>query len=68
MKIGHAGHCNTAIRLLQRLAHLHRTSLRLCPLFFNDKLIRRGEGPEQAGRQVDTLLAPVAIPVSTPVT
>ena len=60
--------CNTAIRLLRRIAHLHRASLRLCPLFLNGKLILRGEGPEQSARQVDTLLAPVAIAVSTPVT
>lgn len=26
--------CNTGIKLLQRLAFLHRTSLRLCPVFF----------------------------------
>lgn len=49
--------CNTGIKLLQRLAFLHRTSLRLCPVFFNGKMILPGEGPGDVASKVATMLA-----------
>jgi len=49
--------CNTAIKLLQRLAFLRRTSLRLCPVFFDGKIILAGEGPGNVADKVDALLA-----------
>jgi hypothetical protein len=51
------GECITGIKLLQRLAFLSRTSLRLCPVFFNDKMILPGEGPEVAAGKVTIMLA-----------
>jgi hypothetical protein len=49
--------CNTGIKLLQRLAFFHRTSLNLCPVFFNGKMILSREGPGDLARKVDTMLA-----------
>lgn len=51
------GECNTGIKLLQRLTLLHRTSLRLCPVFFNGKMILPGEGPDDVVSKVATMLA-----------
>jgi hypothetical protein len=51
------GECSTGIKLLQRLAFLHRTSLRLCPVFFNGKMILPGEGPGDVVSKVATMLA-----------
>jgi hypothetical protein len=49
--------CNTGIKLLQRLAFFHRTSLDLCPVFFNGKMILPREGPDDAAGKVATMLA-----------
>jgi hypothetical protein len=49
--------CNTGIKLLQRLAFLHRASLRLCPVFFNGKMILPREGPGDLAAKVDSMLA-----------
>jgi hypothetical protein len=45
------------MRLLQRIAALHRDALRLCPLFFEGKLLLRGEGPKHVLHRMDTMLA-----------
>jgi hypothetical protein len=45
------------MRLLQRLAFLHRESLRLCPVFFEGRLVLRGEGPEDVLHRIDAMLA-----------
>jgi hypothetical protein len=50
---------NARIRLLQRMAFLHRESVRLCPVFFDNKLILRGEGPEYVLQQINQMLAGV---------
>jgi hypothetical protein len=47
----------TGIKLLQRLAFLHRASLRLCPVFFNGKMILPREGPGDVVSKVDAMLA-----------
>jgi hypothetical protein len=49
--------CNTGIKLLQRLAFFHRASLRLCPVFFDGKMILPREGPDDLGCKVATMLA-----------
>lgn len=49
--------CNTGIKLLQRLAFFHRTSLNLCPVFFNGKMILPREGPGDLARKIDSMLA-----------
>jgi hypothetical protein len=49
--------CNTGIKLLQRLAFHHHASLRLCPVFFNGKMILPGEGPDDVVSKVATVLA-----------
>ena len=49
--------CNTGIKLLQHLASLHRTSLNLCPVFFNGKMILSREGPGDLASKVATMLA-----------
>lgn len=49
--------CNTGSKLLQHLAFFHRTSLRLCPVFFNGKMILPREGPGDVASKVDTMLA-----------
>ena len=49
--------CNTGIKLLRSLACFHRTSLRLCPVFFNGKMILPGEEPDDAANKVATMLA-----------
>lgn len=48
---------NPGMRLLQRIAALHRDALRLCPLFFEGKLLLRGEGPKHVLHRMDTMLA-----------
>lgn len=48
------GDCNNTNRkVLQRMACGYGASFRLCPVFFNGKLILRGGGLEDAARQVD---------------
>lgn len=49
--------CNTGIKLLQRLAFFHRTSLNLCPVFFNGKMILPREGPGDLASKVAAMLA-----------
>ena len=49
--------CNTGIKLLQRLAFLDRASLRLCPVFFDGKVILPRVGPGDAAGKVDSMLA-----------
>ena len=49
--------CNTGIKLLQRLAFFHRTSLNLCPVFFNGKMILPREGSDDAAGKVTVMLA-----------
>jgi hypothetical protein len=49
--------CNTGIKLLQRLAFFHRTSLNLCPVLFNGKMILPREGPGDLARKIDSMLA-----------
>jgi hypothetical protein len=49
--------CSTGIKLLQRLAFFHHVSLRLCPVFFNGRMILPGEGPGVAAPKVDAMLA-----------
>jgi hypothetical protein len=39
------------------MAFLHRQSLRLCPVFFHDKLVLRGEGPEDIVQRIDAMMA-----------
>jgi len=51
------GECNTGIKLLQRLAFFHRTSLNLCPVFFNGKMILPREGPGDLARKIESMLA-----------
>lgn len=51
------GECITGIKLLQRLAFLRRTSLRLCPVFFNGKMILPGEGSDVVAGKVTIMLA-----------
>lgn len=43
------------MRMLQGLALRHRERLRLCPLFFEGKLVRRGEGPDYVMRRLDAI-------------
>jgi hypothetical protein len=54
--------CNTGIKLLQRLAFLDRASLRLCPVFFNGKMVLPGEGPGDLAGKVVTMLAESNLP------
>ena len=49
--------CNTGIKLLRRLAFFRRTSLNLCPVFFNGKMILPREEPGDVANKVDTMLA-----------
>jgi hypothetical protein len=49
--------CNTGIKLLQRLAFLDRESLRLCPVFFNGKMMLPREGPDAVAGKVAAMLA-----------
>ena len=49
--------CNTGIKLLQRLAFLHHASLRLCPVFFDGKMILPREGPGDVASKVEAVLA-----------
>ena len=49
--------CNTGIKLLQRLAFFHRASLRLCPVFFDGKMILPREGPGDLASKVAPMLA-----------
>jgi hypothetical protein len=49
--------CNTGIKLLQRLAFFHRTSLDLCPVFFNGKMILSREGSDDLACKVAAMLA-----------
>jgi hypothetical protein len=44
------------MRVLQRMAFLHRQSLRLCPVFFEGKLVLRAEGPVDVLRRIDAML------------
>ncbi len=43
------------MKLLRKIA-VRRTALRLCPLFFNDELLLRGEGPEEVALPIQKLL------------
>lgn len=45
------------MKLLQRLASLQGGPLRLCPVFFNGKMILVGQAPEVAAPRVDVLQA-----------
>lgn len=54
------GECITGIKLLQRLAFLSPPSLRLCPVFFNDKMILSGDEP--AAGKVTIMLAGPNLP------
>ena len=51
-----AGTWNPAMRLLQRLALRHREAMRLCPLFFEGTLARRGEGSDYVMHRLDAML------------
>ena len=49
--------CNTGLKLLQRLAFFRRTSLNLCPVFFDGKMILPREGPGDVASKIATMLA-----------
>ncbi|MBZ5627563.1 MAG: hypothetical protein LAO06_01710 [Acidobacteriia bacterium] len=53
MKTKRDGDCNTCMKAVYPLVCVHGASFRLCPVFFNGKLILRGGGLEDAARQVD---------------
>ena len=59
------GYCN-GMKLLQVLAGGKRASLRLCPVFFDGRLLFRGEEPVDAARRIDRLLEPVQPPALEP--
>ena len=49
--------CNPGIKLMQRLAFFRRTSLRLCPVFFNGTMILPKEEPGDVAGKVAIILA-----------
>ena len=49
--------CNTGLKLLQRLAFFRRTSLNLCPVFFDGKMILPREGTGDVASKIATMLA-----------
>ncbi len=54
------------MRMLQRMARDHRSSLRLCPLFINGELFLKEETSDDAAEQVDRLLKSVSRPPRRP--
>jgi hypothetical protein len=54
--------CNTGIKLLQRLLFLDYSSLRLCPVFFNGKMILPGQGRGDLAGRVAAMLAEANLP------
>jgi hypothetical protein len=48
---------NASMRLLQQMSELHGESVRLCPLFFDGRLILPGEGSEDIRDRIEALLA-----------
>jgi hypothetical protein len=68
LKIRAADWCSTPLKLLQQMAELQGAELTLCPLFFNERLIFRGERGADAAAQVTRLLKTLSEPVFMPVT
>jgi hypothetical protein len=51
------GKCDTSIKLLRHLALFHGASLRLCPVFFNGKMILPRQQPDNLASKVTAVLA-----------